>query len=621
VSAGHSHGPAIARDQRRRNALARVWRLAGPRRRDLTLGIACRVVWAVFMAIAVAQVVVVADEVRRGTLGRDDVVRLVVIYAGCFVGQVTANYWSNRLSWISAFDMGADVRLAAIDRLRRLPLGFHASRDQGDTLTALTQDVVMVETFAHAPLPALVGAFAGPLCVAAVLAAVDARLAVATLVSVALAVPIYLWANRIFDGLAVCRQDAQAHATGRIVEYLQGIAVIRAYNHSGERLGRFRQSLDDFRAVNTRLAVLILPLAMSAMAVVELGTPLLIGVGAYGVVGGTVDAGTLVVFLVLALRVYQPLVHSADQLEQLRLADASLQRLARVLDEPEQVVPTEAMVQPADASVTLQDVVFGYDSLAAAANVSSSHGDDSGGPGPGRRVLDGVDLEVPAGTTCAVVGPSGAGKSTLLNLVARFWDPDAGLVMLGGVDLRDLTAEQLYDAVTVVFQDVYLFDGTVYDNIAFGRRGATHDEVVAAATAAQAHDFVTALPRGYDTPVGEGGMLLSGGERQRISIARAILKDAAVVLLDEATAALDPTTERAVQTATAALVRDKTLLVVAHRLSTIQHADQIVVMDHGRIVERGGHHELLAADGLYARLWADRSRATNWRLRPVHPVP
>ncbi|HEV7757443.1 MAG TPA: ABC transporter ATP-binding protein [Acidimicrobiales bacterium] len=616
MSAGHSHGPAIARDQRRPNALARVWRLAGPRRRHLTLGIAWRVVWAVFMAIAVAQVVVVADEVRRGTLGRDDVVRLVVIYAGCFAGQVTANYWSNRLSWISAFDMGADVRLAAIDRLRRLPLGFHAARDQGDTLTALTQDVVMVETFAHAPLPALVGAFAGPLCVAAVLAAVDVRLAAATLVSVALAVPLYLWANRIFDGLAVRRQDAQAHATGRIVEYLQGIAVIRAYNHSGERLGRFRQSLDDFRAVNTRLAVLILPLAMSAMAVVELGTPLLIGVGAYGVVGGTVDAGTLVVFLVLALRVYQPLVHSADQLEQLRLADASLQRLARVLDEPEQVVPADAVAQPADASVRLEAVVFGYDSTGA--EVSSGH---SHGHGHGRRVLDGVDLEVPAGTTCAIVGPSGAGKSTLLNLVARFWDPDAGSVRLGGVDLRDLTAEQLYDAVTVVFQDVYLFDGTVYDNIAFGRSGATHDEVVAAATAAQAHDFVTALPQGYDTPVGEGGTLLSGGERQRISIARAILKDAAVVLLDEATAALDPTTERAVQTATTALVRDKTLLVVAHRLSTIQHADQIVVMDHGRIVERGGHHEVLAADGLYARLWADRSRATNWRLRSAHPVP
>jgi ATP-binding cassette subfamily B protein len=199
--------------------------------------------------------------------------------------------------------------------------------------------------------------------------------------------------------------------------------------------------------------------------------------------------------------------------------------------------------------------------------------------------------------------------------VARFWDPQAGAVRLGGVDLRDLTADQLYDAVTVVFQDVYLFPGSVAENIAFGRPDALGDEVVAAARAAQAHEFVRALPQGYDTPVGEGGARLSGGERQRISIARAILKDAPVVLLDEATAALDPTNERLLQTALAALVRDKTVLVVAHRLATIRHADQIAVMDRGRIVERGRHDQLLAAPGLYARLWAERERAARWRIR------
>jgi ATP-binding cassette subfamily B protein len=583
--------------------VARIWRLAGPERRALAKGMAWRVVWAMFMAIAVAQVVVVADLVRRGELTGDDVVRVSVTFAACFAGQVLANYWSNRLSWTAAFDMGATVRLGALDRLRRLPLGFHTRRDQGDTLTALTQDVVMIETFAHAPLPALVGAFAGPLCVAGVLAAIDPRLAAATVVSVVLAVPLYLWANRTFDGLAVRRQDAQAQATGRIVEYLQGIAVIRAHNHAGERLDRFRLALDDFRAVNTRLAVLILPLAMSAMAMVELGVPVLLGMGAYWLAGGVVDAGTLVVFLLLALRIYQPLVHSADQLEQLRLADASLQRLDRVLDEPEQPVRAQAVASPADASVVLDGVSFSY-------REDDSEGGGEGGP----PVLAGVELVVPSGTTCAVVGPSGAGKSTLLNLVARFWDPSAGTVRLGGVDLRDLTAEQLYDAVTVVFQDVYLFDGTVYDNIAFGRRGASRDEVVAAAQAAQAHAFVSELPLGYDTPVGEGGVLLSGGERQRVSLARAILKDAPVVLLDEATAALDPTTERAIQAGMAALVRDKTLLVVAHRLSTIRHADQIVAIDSGRIVEKGDHESLLEAGGLYSRLWNDRARAAAWRI-------
>jgi ATP-binding cassette subfamily B protein IrtB len=247
--------------------------------------------------------------------------------------------------------------------------------------------------------------------------------------------------------------------------------------------------------------------------------------------------------------------------------------------------------------------------------VRFSYGGPAGSTGSsGPPALDGVDVAVPAGTTCAIVGPSGAGKSTVLNLVARFWDPDAGSVRLGGVDLRDLTAEQLYEAVTVVFQDVYLFPATVHDNIAFGRPDATRSDVVAAAREAQAHEFVSALSRGYDTPVGEGGALLSGGERQRVSIARAILKDAPVVLLDEATAALDATTERQVQTALARLVSGRTLLVVAHRLATIRHADQIVVLDHGRVAERGVHADLVAAGGLYARLWAERERAARWTL-------
>jgi ATP-binding cassette subfamily B protein IrtB len=585
----------------RRSAVRRIWQLAGPHRRRLALAVGCRVVWAVLMGLAMVLLVVVVDEVRHDRLDGGDVARLVAAYAALLAGQVAANYWSNRLSWTAAFDMGAEVRMAVLDRLQRLPLGFHLRRDQGDTLTALTQDIVTVETFAHAPLPALVGAFAGPLCVSAFLVAVDMRLAAVTLASVLVAVPVYLVANRIFGGLALRRQDTQAVAAGRIVEYLQGIAVIRAFNLGGERLDRFRRSLDDLRAINTRLAVLILPLASCAMTVVELGVPLLIGLGGYWLTGGTVDAGTLLVFLVLSMRVYQPLVHAADQLEQLRIADASLRRIARLVDRPEQPAPAAPVARPADAAVALEGVRFGYDA--------------------DRPVLAGVDLTVPAGSTCALVGPSGAGKTTILNLVARFWDPQDGAVRLGGVDLRDLTADQLYEAITVVFQDVYLFPGSVFDNIAFGRTGAAADDVIAAARTAQAHEFVTALPRGYDTPVGEGGTLLSGGERQRISVARAILKDAPVVLLDEATAALDPTNERLLQTALRELVRDKTLLVVAHRLATIRGADQIAVVDGGRIAERGRHDDLLAAGGLYARLWAERERAARWRIGEPRPTP
>jgi ATP-binding cassette subfamily B protein len=233
---------------------------------------------------------------------------------------------------------------------------------------------------------------------------------------------------------------------------------------------------------------------------------------------------------------------------------------------------------------------------------------------PGQSVLREVSFTARAGTTTAVVGPSGAGKSTLLALAARFYDPDSGTVRLGGADLRRLTATQLFGLVSVVFQDVYLFYGTVRENIAFGRPDADDEAIVAAATAARCHDFIAALPDGYQTRIGEGGLTLSGGERQRLSIARAILKDAPIILLDEPTAALDPLTEQAVQQALAVLTHDRTVVVVAHRLSTIRTADQIIVMQDGRLVQSGRHNNLIASGGLYAHLWAQRERASRWRL-------
>ena len=230
-------------------------------------------------------------------------------------------------------------------------------------------------------------------------------------------------------------------------------------------------------------------------------------------------------------------------------------------------------------------------------------------------VLRDVSFVARAGTTTAIVGASGAGKSTMLNLVSRFWDPSGGEVRIGGVDVRKLTHQQLFEHITVVFQDVYLFRATVRENIAFGRPHSTDEEIVAAARAAQAHEFIEALPLGYETMVGEGGANLSGGERQRLSIARAVLKNSPIVLLDEPTSSLDALNDRAVRTALTALLRGKTVLVVAHRLPTIQSADQILVVDAGRIVQRGSHEELVVEEGgLYRQFWLDRQRAFDWRI-------
>ena len=374
--------------------------------------------------------------------------------------------------------------------------------------------------------------------------------------------------------------------------------VARAYNQVGRRLASFRDAVADLRQVNDSLAVKMVPVALATIGIVMLGVPVVIAAVAYRSFGGAIDAGTAVVFLVLVLRVYSPIVQVGMQVENLRLADASLQRIGAVMDLQPQHQPATVIATPASPDVTFESVTFGYDA--------------------DRPVVEDVSFSATAGTMTALVGASGTGKTTLLNLIARFWDPTHGVVRIGGVDVRDLTATQLFDAITVVFQDVYLFQGSIRDNIAFGRPDATDADVEAAARAAQCHDFISALPGGYHTRIGEGGATLSGGERQRVSIARAILKDAPIVLLDEPSASVDPLNEQALHEALAALVRHKTLIVVAHRLSTIRSADQILVLagDGGasRIVERGAHDELLALGGVYAHLWHERARAADWRV-------
>ncbi|MGH3940189.1 MAG: ABC transporter ATP-binding protein [Pseudonocardiaceae bacterium] len=288
------------------------------------------------------------------------------------------------------------------------------------------------------------------------------------------------------------------------------------------------------------------------------------------------------------------LLDSVDRIANLPIAAANLARADRVLSAAIEPPPDPPVPALTSFDITFDGVGFGYR--------------------PGVPVLHEVSFTVAARSMTALVGPSGAGKTTALNLVAGFFHPDRGTVRIGGVDLRDLTPDQLFDAVSIVFQDVYLFAGTIRDNLVMGRPDAEDHKVTAAAKAASCHDFVMALPEGYQTVVGEGGRTLSGGQRQRISIARAILKDAPIVLLDEATAAVDPLNERLIQGALAALVADKTLLVVAHRLSTIRSADHIVALDRGRVVESGTHDDLVSRGGLYARFWAGRQQAAHWRL-------
>ncbi|MDQ1305465.1 MAG: ATP-binding cassette, subfamily bacterial IrtB/YbtQ [Actinomycetota bacterium] len=580
-----------------RGPLGTLWYAFGERRRPLVLAVVARAAASVVMGIPVAVAAWCVDAVRTGSMTSHAALMASAVVAGSVAVQYVLWFVANRLAWVNTFHAVGEGRIGALRHVQHLPVGTVTARGTGDLGAVLTADYEQVAVYTHHGLMNLVGGAALPVAGTVALGFVDPLLALVVTASVLAAVPVFRWVNHTFVQQSLDRADALAEAGGRIVEYVQGIATARSYDQVGPRLDWYRQAVARMREVNDRLAVRITPLAYVSIGTVFLGVPLILAVTGYAWLGGHLDGWSVVVFLVVVLRIYAPLVSVAVEAEGLRLTDAALRRIAHVRDLPVQAHPASVVARPADGELHLDRVTFGYDQ--------------------GTPVLHEVSLVAPAGTVTAIVGPSGAGKSTLLSLAARFHDPDSGTVRLGGVPLPDLTRDQLFDAVTVVFQDVYLFAGTIRDNIAFGAPDAKAADVEAVARVAHCHAFITALPDGYDTRIGEGGMTLSGGERQRLSIARALLKNTPVILLDEPTSALDPITERVVQSAVTALARGRTVLVVAHRLSTIAAADQILVMREGRIVQCGRHAELLAEpDGLYFRLWAERERAARWRLDP-----
>lgn len=571
-----------------------IWTLFGPYRRAFAHALILRVLSAMAAAVPVVALVWIIDLLRTDALTRGRItIAILVVLAGA-AGQYSFGYLSNRLAWTSTFRAVGQVREDTLHHIQRLPLGVVANRGVGDLSTALTADLEAVSAFVSNGLPQLFSAVALPAFVFAGLVVVDVPMALVVAVSVVVAVPLYAWTSRYFSQRALDRGNRLAAANGRIAEYVQGMPVVRAFDRTGDRLGWYRDAVEDIRTVNDNLASKLVPVTLLAMGAVQLGTPLAIAALGYWYAEGRLDAGTVLVFLVLILRVYTPLLEVAGGVEQARLADAALRRVAEIRELAPQPMPPRPSAELGAPAVQLDGISFGY--------------------APGDPVLTDVSLHVPAYTMTAVVGPSGAGKSTLLSLIARSWDVDAGRVRVCGADVRELTERQLFAAFTVVHQEPYLFQATIRDNITFGRADADDPAVELAARRAQAHDFITALPHGYDTIVGEGGISLSGGERQRIAIARAIVKDAPIVLLDEATAALDPINERAVHEAVAELVRNRTVVVVAHRLSTIRSADQIVVLDGGRVAEHGTHADLVTLGGRYARLLTQRQRALSWRI-------
>ena len=498
------------------------------------------------------------------------------------------------LSHVVAFDVLCRLRLALARHLARLPIGWFADRKSGDAKKLIIDEPESMELiFAHG-IPEGVSALATWVAVSVWLFAVDWRMALATVAVTPVAFVLISTGMARGARRAADYQRAGARMNASVVEFLAGMAVVKIFNRTGESFAETARAVRAYAEVETAWAEDYLPLGGTFYALVLTNVVVILPVGAFLLAAGSLALATLVLFVILGANYSQPLMKLFNQFHTLAHISMGSTRIAEALAAEPQA-DSGRTVALASHDVVFDEVSFGYGK---------------------EEVLHRVSFTAPAGSVTALVGPSGAGKSTVASLVARFWDPRSGRVTLGGVDLREIGLAQLMDMVAFVFQDSFLFSDTIAANIRFGNPGGSDAEVEAAARAARAHDFIMAFPDGYATRLGDRGQLLSGGERQRIAIARAILKNAPVIVLDEATAFADPDNEAAIQEAIGELTAGRTLLVVAHRLHTIMSADQILVVDGGRIAEAGRHDDLVAKGGLYARLWRDYTEARDVVLKP-----
>ncbi len=511
---------------------------------------------------------------------------MVVSMLLLYIGETLAY----RSTFRSAYLVSAEGRTQLAEHLRKLPLGTLTRRDSGELGNLIMGDFALLEQANTHLLPQLVGgtlmsvfAFAGFLFV-------DWKMAVAMFAALPASL-LVLWGVRGLErkwGLS--HSEARIEATNRLQEYVDGMKLIKAYNLRGASFQRLERAFHRLMKESIRLEGGLGPFFLVAIGLVKSGVALMTIVGVHRLLGGELTVPLFAVFLLVGTRIFDPLTVALMSLPEFKYYALAGERILNVLKEPTMTGESE---MPEGHDVELREVAFGY-------------GD--------QPVLDRISMSMKAGTLTAIVGPSGSGKSTVLRLIARFYDPQQGQVLLGGRDAKLIKPEALLQCVSMVFQDVYLFQDTIGNNIRYGRQGATQQEVEEAARQACCHEFISRLPLGYDTPVGEGGSTLSGGEKQRISIARALLKNAPVVLLDEATASLDPENERDVQQALNRLVAGRTVIMIAHRLKTVVQADQIIVLEQGKVAERGTHQELLDRNGLYARLWHIQHASGGWTL-------
>ena len=574
--------------------IRRVLRLSGNLSKRIWGSFICGFLESMFGLLPIAAVFLVLIELQNGQPITGQTWGIVIgLIAGGLILRMIFKYLVYRLQSTAGFEFVARERIALGDRLRNVPMGFFHDNSVGDITATVTTDLNFLENYSMHILDKVTTGVLSMIVMAGCILAFDWRIGLIFVAGILLSFPIYSHMQKKGKALSAKRQKIQSEAVAATLEYVQGISVVKSFNMCDKNLSDIEDAYESNAAASYGVERVFTPLNMTYSMVFRISACMIMLCAGILAVGGDLSFANLAVILIASFTIFNPIEVMGQMTTMIRTMDAALDRVERIkqakkIDENGRDIPLDSF------DIGFEHVSFAYEN--------------------GNPILKDVSFSIPQGSMTAIVGPSGGGKTTITRLIARFWDVQEGSITIGGHDVKEFTCDSLLKNMSMVFQNVYLFHDTIENNIKFGCPDATHEQVVEAAKKACCHDFISALPQGYDTVIGEGGSTLSGGEKQRISIARAMLKDAPIILLDEATASVDPENEVHLQQAISALVKNKTLIVIAHRLSTIRDADQILVVDNGKIVDKGVHVELIQQKGIYQKFWNIRQKARNWKL-------
>lgn len=561
-------------------------------KRKFTKSIFLGVLKALFEALKIPAIAVTLHGVLIGNLTVQHILLSFGIMLFSIVGNAFANYRSTMLQCEAGYGTCADKRIEIAEHLKYLPMGYFNQNSLGYITSVATNSMEALADVATRVVMMVTQGILTTAVVALMILSFDLRIGGIAVIGVFLFFAVNGYLQKKAKTVAPVKDASDRKLVEKVLEYIQGIAEVRSYNLTGEKSKALNQAIDENTAANIKLEITFVPIMFMQSLTAKIIGVVIAAVSVAFYLNGSMELLNAVVMVIAAFILFGALDSAGSYSALLRNVDLNVSKAQSVLDIPTMDIDGQD-ITPTNYDIDVENVEFSYDK---------------------RKTIDGISVHIPQKTSTAIVGPSGGGKTTLCHLIARFWDVDKGCVSLGGVDVKEYSMDSLMRNFSFVFQSVYLFQDTIANNIRFGQPDAPMEKVIEAAKKACCHDFIMALPGGYETIIGEGGASLSGGEKQRISIARAIMKDAPIIILDEATANVDPESEQELTAAIEALTKEKTILMIAHRLKTVRHADNILVIDGGKIVQSGTHDELMHQGGIYRRFVESRELAVGWKV-------